>query len=63
MTEPFNQLPPALSNQYEDDRVLRSYLKRVLPRDVMHEIESSLSEMGELAGGSLYKMQLAERLN
>lgn len=63
MTEPFNQQPPTLGNQYEDDRVLRSYLKRVLPEDVMHEIEASLSEMGELAGGSLYKMQLDDRLN
>lgn len=59
----FQQLPPTLGNQYEDDRVLRSYLTRVLPADVRREIEPSLSEMGRLAGGELYEMQLADRLN
>ena len=59
----FQQTPPALGNQYEDDRVLRSYLKRVLPVDMLREIEGSLSEMGRLAGGELYEMQLADRLN
>src|SRR5215213_6636323 len=60
---PFEQTPPNLGNQYEDDRVLRSYLARVLPSEMLKEIEPSLSEMGEMAGGSLYRMQLADRLN
>ncbi|MGH9929301.1 MAG: acyl-CoA dehydrogenase family protein [Pyrinomonadaceae bacterium] len=60
---PFQQKPPTLGNQYEDDRVLRSYLARVFPRDTFREIETSLREMGELAGGELYQMQLADRLN
>jgi acyl-CoA dehydrogenase len=60
---PFNQTPPALSNQYEDDRVLRSYLERVLPPGVLEEIEPSLLEMGRLAGGELYRMQLDDRLS
>src|SRR5215210_923873 len=59
----FNQTPPTLGNQYEDDQVLRSYLSRVLPPDVFAEIESSLFEMGRLAGGELYRMQLADRRN
>ena len=59
----FQQTPPALGNQYEDDRVLRSYLERVLPADMLGEIEDSLSEMGRLAGGELYEMQLADSLN
>jgi len=59
----FIQEPPALSNQYHDDRVLRSYLARTLPADVLIDIESSLAEMGELAGGELYQLQLADRLN
>jgi alkylation response protein AidB-like acyl-CoA dehydrogenase len=59
---PFNQSPPRLANQYEDDRVLRSYLKRTLPADVLAEIEPSLREMGRLAGGELYELQLADRL-
>ena len=60
---PFHQQPPALGNQYEDDSVLRSYLKRTLPREMLNEIEPSLIEMGRLAGGDLYRMQLADRIN
>ena len=60
---PFRQEPPQLGNQYEDDRALRSYLKRALPPDVLGEIEPSLAELGELAGGALYRMQLEDRLN
>src|SRR5215213_5871299 len=59
----FRQTAPALKNQYDDDRVLRSYLERVLPADVLSEIHDSLSEMGRLAGGELYRMQLADRRN
>lgn len=59
----FNQPPPQLGNQYDDDRVLRSYLKRQLPADVFADIEPSLQSMGDLAGGELYDLQLADRLN
>jgi alkylation response protein AidB-like acyl-CoA dehydrogenase len=60
---PFHQPPPTLGNQYEDDRVLRSYLKRTLPLEMLSEIEPSLQEMGRLSGNDLYRMQLADRLN
>ncbi len=60
---PFNQPPPALGNQYHDDRVLRSYLRRMLPDEIHREVEPSLSEIGELAGGELYRMQLDGRLD
>jgi alkylation response protein AidB-like acyl-CoA dehydrogenase len=60
---PFQQVPPTLGNQYEDDRVLRSYLARVLPGEMLGEIEASLIEMGRLAGADLYQMQLADRLS
>lgn len=63
MKAPFNQPPPELGNQYEDDRVLRSYLERALPPDVLREVEPALRELGELAGGELYQLQLADRLN
>jgi alkylation response protein AidB-like acyl-CoA dehydrogenase len=63
MTKPFEQAPPTLGNQYDDDHVLRSYLARVVPRDVLSEMEPSLREMGQLAGGELYELQLADRLN
>ncbi|HEV2835116.1 MAG TPA: hypothetical protein VGW58_07355 [Pyrinomonadaceae bacterium] len=63
MSEPFQQAPPTLGNQYEDDRVLRSYLARVCTREMLSEIEPSLREMGQLAAGELYQLQLADRLN
>ncbi|HET7161035.1 MAG TPA: acyl-CoA dehydrogenase family protein, partial [Burkholderiales bacterium] len=59
----FTQSPPELGNQFEDDRVLRSYLHRVLPHDVRAQIEPQLIEMGALAGGELYREQLADREN
>ena len=42
---------------------MRSYLRRSLPADVLREVEPSLHWIGELAGGALYQMQLADRLN
>jgi hypothetical protein len=60
---PFRQEPPRLGNQYEDDRALRSYLKRTLPPEVLRDVEPSLAELGESAGGELYRMQLEDRLN
>ncbi len=61
--EPFNQPPPDLGNQYDEDRALRQYLARVLPPEVLAEVEPSLREMGELAGGELYRMSLEDREN
>ena len=60
---PFNQPSPTLGNQYWDDRVLRSYLARSLPPEVLKSVEPSLVELGDFAGGLLYEMQLADRLN
>ena len=59
----FYQTPPTLGNQYEDDRILRSYLARALPPEVRAAITPALLEMGELAGGRLYRMQLEDRRN
>jgi acyl-CoA dehydrogenase len=63
MVVPFNQPPPQLGNQFDTDRVLRSYLRRVLPPDVRRDVEPELREMGELAGGELYQLALAHRLD
>jgi alkylation response protein AidB-like acyl-CoA dehydrogenase len=57
----FSQAPPELGNQYAQDRVLRSYLARVLPTEVSVSIEPQLNQMGELAGGPLYGFQRADR--
>ena len=43
--------------------MLRSYLARVLPEAMLAEIEPQLAALGELAGGELYRFQIADRLN
>jgi acyl-CoA dehydrogenase len=63
MHELFQQQPPTLANQYTDDRVLRSFLLRTLTPAVLEQIAPQLSSMGELAGGELYQLQLADRCN
>jgi acyl-CoA dehydrogenase len=61
--QPFNQPPPQLGNQYEDDRVLRSLLARRFGGRIPAAVGEALRAMGELAGGELYRMQLDDRLN
>ncbi|HEX2205320.1 MAG TPA: acyl-CoA dehydrogenase family protein [Longimicrobium sp.] len=56
----FTQTPPTLGNQYDDDRALRSLLARLLPREVLAEVEPGLREMGRLSA-ALYPAQLADR--
>jgi len=60
---PFIQSPPVLGNQYGDDSFLRAHLQRRLPAGMLAQIEPSLAELGELAGGELYQLQLQDRLN
>jgi len=49
---PFLQTAPVLSNQYLDDRVLRSYLRRVLPPSMLAAIEGDLTDLGEFAASA-----------
>lgn len=60
---PFNQAAPTLQNQYQSDRVLRAYLARTLPKEMLQTCTPELSAMGELAGGELYQLLLADRKN
>ena len=59
----FFQDPPRLGNQYDDDPLLREWLDRNLPEEARRATEGELRELGERAGGELYQMQLADRLN
>ncbi len=59
----FVQSPPRLGNQYQEDALLREFLARNLPPEVLRSIEPELVEMGEQAGGELYRLQLADRLH
>jgi acyl-CoA dehydrogenase len=63
LPELFIQSAPRLGNQYRDDGFLRGYLRRKLPDEVFRQIEPELQEMGELAAGELYDLQLQDRLN
>ncbi|HEV7587413.1 MAG TPA: acyl-CoA dehydrogenase family protein, partial [Longimicrobium sp.] len=58
----FIQTPPTLGNQYDDDAALRSLLSRVLPAEVLAEVEPSLREVGRLSA-ELYPAQLADLPN
>jgi acyl-CoA dehydrogenase len=58
----FIQAPPTLGNQYDDDAALRSLLARLLPEEVLREVQPSLREMGRLSA-ELYPAQLADRLS
>lgn len=49
----FYQSPPRLGNQYLDDRVLRSYLRRVLPAAMHAEVEPELIRLGERVAGEI----------
>ncbi|HEY7640656.1 MAG TPA: acyl-CoA dehydrogenase family protein [Steroidobacteraceae bacterium] len=61
MTDIFVQAAPQLGNQYRDDEFLRSYLQRKVPAPVLSTIAPELDEMGAIAGGELYALQLADR--
>jgi alkylation response protein AidB-like acyl-CoA dehydrogenase len=69
MTDPnwqqalFTQAAPELGNQYRDDPLLAGWLRRTMPAGVLRQLEPELDELGALAGGDLYRMQLADRLN
>jgi alkylation response protein AidB-like acyl-CoA dehydrogenase len=59
----FFQAPPALAHAFHDDRVLRSYLARMLPGDVHSDVVPTLETMGALSAGPLYELQLRDREN
>ncbi|NJD32537.1 MAG: acyl-CoA dehydrogenase [Gammaproteobacteria bacterium] len=59
----FTQSAPELGNQYRDDPLLASWLGRALPAESLRALEPELEELGALAGGPLYQLQLADRLN
>ena len=58
----FFQAPPRLGNQYDDDRVLRSFLRRNLAVEVLAEIEPALRRLGARVAGEMLALAVeAER--
>jgi alkylation response protein AidB-like acyl-CoA dehydrogenase len=56
----FTQSPPGLGNQFDDDPLLPSWLRRMLPAAMNASLRAELRELGALAGGELYRMQQAD---
>lgn len=63
MSQIFIQSAPTLGNQYQDDGFLRRYLQRKLPAHVLDDIRPELDELGGIAGGELYALQIEDRLS
>ncbi|HEY9448127.1 MAG TPA: acyl-CoA dehydrogenase family protein, partial [Gemmatimonadaceae bacterium] len=49
----FYQSPPRLGNQYDQDRLLTSYLRRVLPAETLAEVEPDLRRLGARVAGDI----------
>ena len=61
-TMAFFQTPPRLSNQHDDDALLREYLGRRVPADMRDAWTEEMRHLGDLAADSLYRAQLEDRL-
>ena len=59
----FTQSPPELGNQFLGDPLLQSWLRRALSPDLMQALQPELEELGAVAGGPLYRLQMEDRLN
>ncbi|GHG76988.1 acyl-CoA dehydrogenase family protein [Comamonas sp. JC664] len=59
----FFQEPPRLGNQYDDDALLKSYLARTLPEDLLRSLTDEFRDLGDLGGDYFYRFQLRDRLN
>src|SRR5687767_4923219 len=58
----FFQEPPQLANQYDDDALLREWLERALPREVLSEVTEELRHLGQL-GSEMFLESLRDREN
>jgi alkylation response protein AidB-like acyl-CoA dehydrogenase len=59
----FYQTPPRLANSFDDDRVLRSYLRRTLPAEMLVAIEPALHALGARATGEMLALADAAEAN
>ena len=59
----FHQTPPTLGNQYDSDALLKEYLERTLPAELLRRFEPEYRELGERNGGELYRLSLADLHN
>jgi len=59
----FFQEGPELQNQFNDDALLLSYLKRVLPEDMLKQITPDLERLGDRVVKDIYDMGIDAELN
>ena len=59
----FTQQPPILANQWRDDRMLRSFLARALPPDLLAAHLASLDEFGEKVATEWWPQIVADYAN
>jgi putative acyl-CoA dehydrogenase len=59
----FFQDGPDLSNQYEADKLLRSYLNRIVPGHILAEIEPDLHNLGKRVVDDILEMALDAEAN
>ncbi|WP_454781830.1 acyl-CoA dehydrogenase family protein [Legionella sp. WA2022007384] len=52
----FFQTPPLLGNQYDEDRVLKTYLEWKLPSSMLTEIQPELYRLGQRVIEEIYKL-------
>lgn len=52
----FFQTPPHLGNQYDEDRVLKTYLEWKLPSSMLTEIQPELHHLGQRVIEDIYKL-------
>ena len=63
MNPVFVQESPRLTNTYASDDLLKSYLQWKLGPDLAASLDRELLELGELAAGTLFELQRADRCN
>ena len=59
----FTQDAPDPGDPWRDDPLLGGWLERLLPPDALLALEPEFEALGAIAGGPLYELQLADRLN
>lgn len=47
---------PEFKNQYTEDRILRSYLNRKIPKEILGQIEPGLIKLGDRVCNEIYKL-------
>lgn len=54
----FTQCEPVMENQYFGDSTLRQYLKRVMPTEILREIEPDLERFGHRVANDIHQLGL-----